>query len=218
MLREGVPCRSKYEAMYDTYLHENNIEHKHEVKIGPYIADVKIGNEYHEIAGMIGYPKYNKKHELKKQYYLENNIAVKWFLIKDIDKLYENCKTEIIYRERICEDCKVKTHDIVKNVCRNCYMKRWHNKGQQKICEQCKTVFPAADIDCRRFCSHDCYSKSIKKIDEQSIISEISSGGKTPYRIAIEKGLRPGTVYQMLIRKANKDRGLTGEGKTRKTQ
>ncbi len=66
MLREGVPCRSKYEAMYDTYLHENNIEHKHEVKIGPYIADVKIGNEYHEIAGMIGYPKYNKKTRTKK--------------------------------------------------------------------------------------------------------------------------------------------------------
>lgn len=218
MLREGVPCRSKYEAMYDVYLHENNIQHEHEVKVGPYIADIRIGNGYHEIAGMIGYPRYNKKYKEKKQFYSKNNINVKWLFVDDIEKLYKTCKTEMIFREKICEDCKTNTFDMVKNVCRICYMKRWHDKGQHQTCERCKKCFVSPDNDGRKFCSHQCYSKSLSRngTDYASVLAELEQTGEAVHAYAKRNNIPPGRLYTMLRRQDNKEKGLTGEGQLRK--
>lgn len=199
ILQEGVPCRSIYEAMYDVYLHENGIIHEHEVKFGNCIADFKIGNEYHEIAGMTGFDRYRKRQDAKKQFYEDNSISVKWLSCKDIEELYASCSTKITCRDRFCEECKKETVDIVKNLCRTCYMKRWHDRGQQQTCEQCKKCFIAPDKDDRKFCSHDCYSLSIQKID-RSVLNEIGNG-KSIAQIARENNIKPSSLYMIVRRK-----------------
>jgi hypothetical protein len=62
LLQEGEPCRSIYEAMYDAWLHSEQIAHEHEVPIAglPYIADFRVAGEYIEIAGMIRFPRTEK--------------------------------------------------------------------------------------------------------------------------------------------------------------
>lgn len=218
LLTEGIPCRSVYEAMYDVYLHENKIQHKHEVKIGTCIADFEVGDEIHEIAGMTGFRKYQDRNLRKEQYYKKHNIKVKWLTCKDVETLYQTCSTKVMCRDRKCIDCGKETVNIVRNVCRTCYMKRWHDKGQQQVCEQCGNTFVAPKNDTRKFCSHACYSKSIASLgmDYGAILKEITETKEPVYSYAKRHGIKPATLYVMLNRQKNKNLGLTGEGVIRK--
>ena len=106
----------------------------------------------------------------------------------------------------------------MKNVCRTCYMKRWHDKGQKQICEQCGNAFVAPKNDTRKFCSHACYSKSIASLgmDYGAILKEITETKEPVYSYAKRHGIKPATLYVMLNRQKNKNLGLTGEGVIRK--
>ncbi len=69
LLQEGEPCRSVYEAMYDAWLHGEQVPHEHEVRVAnlPYIADFRVGTEYVEIVGMAGFARYRRKLEAKRR-------------------------------------------------------------------------------------------------------------------------------------------------------
>lgn len=200
ILVEGVPCRSLYEAMYDVYLHENGISHSHEKKVGSCIVDFEVNGELHEIAGMKGFKRYEQRHVKKQQYYIDNNISVKWLDCANIEQMYKTCKNKVTCRERFCLDCGKRTLDIVKNVCRDCYMKRWHDKGNLQICKTCKQSFTAPEKDNRIYCSHKCYAENLKKIDHQMLIKEIEKSDRSIAAIAREYNIKPTTLYMMFRR------------------
>ncbi len=217
LTQEGDPCRSIYEAKYDAYLHDKGIDHEHEVRLPGMVADFKVGEAFHEIVGMMPYKKYAERHEEKKEMYKKLNLQILWIFPKDIDRLFRCClKTKLKFRERICLDCGTKTLDMVKNVCRNCYMKKWHDKGEQKTCGTCGKMFISPEKDNRKFCSHVCYSDTLKKIDYGSILQEVEKAEKSIMAIAIENNIKPSTLYMILRRKKNKENGLTSEGLDRK--
>jgi len=166
LLQEDLPCRSIYEAMYDAYLHWKHIPHEHEARIDglPYIADFKLADEYVEIAGMLHYPRYQEKFLLKKKAYQEANIPVTWLVIEDVERLYSTCPIPLKFRvQRTCLDCGKQTHDLVKGVCRTCYMIQWHKQEiYQSICEICGKIFSYHDNDRPKYCSRPCYWKSLE--------------------------------------------------------
>lgn len=201
LLQEGDPCRSIYEVMYDAYLHSQDIDHEHEVPIGSMIADFKVGNEYREIAGMLGFAKYAQRHQKKVQQYVQLGVSVVWLKIEDIERLYKDCGTTIKFcSERKCRDCNKQTIDLVKAVCRNCYMKRWHTGEPNATCPTCKNKFYAEDSD--KFCSHECYSKSLCST-EWPILADLEKMLLSTSRrdIAARLGVSRGALDQHLHRK-----------------
>jgi hypothetical protein len=164
LTKEGLSCRSIYEAMYDCYLHENNLKHEHE-KIVPNtrcICDFVVNGEYVEIAGMMGFPKYDKRMVRKKEDYKRINLSVTWLDIDDVEKLYKTCKTKIKFIiNRKCSMCGKKTHAIVQRVCRTCYMKKWHKKPKiESKCDYCGKLFFAGEK--KKYCCRQCYWNSLK--------------------------------------------------------
>lgn len=166
LLQEGQPCRSIYEAMYDAYLHWKQIPHEHEVKMDglPYIADFKTEDRYIEIAGMLHYPRYREKHVLKRRAYEEAGIAVTWLTIEDVEHLYSECPIPLKFRvQRECLDCGKQTHDLVKGVCRTCYIHRWHRQEvYTSTCATCGKSFFYHDNGDPKYCSRSCYWKSLE--------------------------------------------------------
>ncbi|GHO61507.1 hypothetical protein KSC_003990 [Ktedonobacter sp. SOSP1-52] len=161
LLQEGYPCRSIYEAMYDACLHWKQIAHEHEARIEglPYIADFKIDSRFVEIPGMLHFPKYREKYNLKRKALEENGIPVTWLQIEDIKRLYADCPVPLRFREqRECLDCGKQTHNLVKGVCRTCYMQQWHQQSlYTTICGSCGKEFSYHDNDAPKYCSKKCY-------------------------------------------------------------
>jgi hypothetical protein len=209
LTQEGTPCRSIYEAMYDAYLHWHQIAHDHEVRVAdlPYIADFKMDGKYIEIVGMIQFGKYARKLELKKAAYKVRSLPVTWLSAKDVEKLYADCPVEIGFRsQRICERCGKETHDLVKNVCRVCYMDVWREeKGQTQVCKECGCEFSTADN--RKYCSHSCYAASME-IDWPSWEWLAEQMQTTSIRqIARRIGVKETSLYMRISRRKQRNHG-----------
>src|SRR5439155_9168827 len=82
----------------------------------------------------------------------------------EVETLYAECPIRINIRpERVCGDCGKRTHDLVKGVCRLCYMHRWHRSGPSTItCAQCGKVVAPSRSRSQKFCSHRCYAESLE--------------------------------------------------------
>ena len=203
LLQEGEPCRSIYEAMYDAWLHREQIAHEHEVPITglPYVADFRVAGEYVEIAGMLGFPRYAEKYESKRAAYARASISVRWLYPADVEALFADCALRLNFRTiRCCADCGVHTHDLVKTVCRICYMRRWRFvAGEDKSCAECGCEFNHREQ--RRFCSHACYSKSLELAwpDWQELDRRLAE--KSIRQVAFDLGVRPSTLYMRLRRR-----------------
>jgi hypothetical protein len=165
LTQEGTPCRSVYEARYDAFLHWRGIEHRHEVPVlwGRYIADFYEREKVVEITGMIGVKYYDDRLARKKADYKAQGVSVVWMTPAQVNKIYELCPLPIKCRhERKCEACQKQTNDLVKNVCRPCYMKRWHSGGEQVVtCKGCGKEFNRI---ANSFCSRACYWKSLVSV------------------------------------------------------
>jgi len=167
LTQEGDGCRSVYEAMLDAVFHERDIAHKHEVKIPglSYISDFLVGNTYVEIAGMLGFKKYQNKHRKKRQDYENLGIPAIWLFPDDVRILYKDCSLALKCRTLYaCAACGKKTRDIVKGYCRKCYCSYWHNNTnlEEIVCKFCKKPIMRNAKENRIFCSTGCYSESLK--------------------------------------------------------
>lgn len=204
LTQEDNPCRSQYEAMYDAYLHWSGIEHQHEVRVHglPYIADFLVNGAYTEIVGMVPFPKYTKKLARKRAAYLAANIAVVWMSRQSVIELYEQCPVKVRYRtERVCQRCGKITHDLVRGVCRVCYMHVWRSEGKEVRCKQCGRGFVRAGKSRQKYCSTDCYAQSMKCIDWPSTEWLEEAATHKPLRqIADSLGVKPGALYQHMYR------------------
>src|SRR6266705_632484 len=166
LTQEGNPCRSIYEAMYDAYLHWQQIPHEHEIRINnlPCIADCNVENRFVEIVGMAEFSKYAKRHARKKILLEENGINVIWVTAGEVEAFYSNCPIPLSFRvQRECLDCGKQTHNLVKGVCRRCYIHRWHRQDvYRSICATCGKEFSYHDNDAPKYCSRKCYWKSME--------------------------------------------------------
>lgn len=206
--QEGLGLRSVIEAKYDAYLHWKSIEHTHEIPIAgtKYTADFKIGERYIEIAGMTSYTRYREKYEVKRKIYNELGIDVVWLSSKDVNILFSDCQIRLKTRINcVCEDCGLNTYDLVKNVCRKCYIRRWHKSDKYSIiCAQCTSQFYTGDKN-RKFCSLGCYHKSLKlndSLDMSWVHEQMKS--KSIRSIAQQAGIKTPTLYMRLRRESEK--------------
>lgn len=210
--QEGDPCRSIYEAMYDAVLHWQNIAHQHEVRVEnlPYIADFKVENQFIEIAGMKNFSKYDNKLSKKVQIYEDAGIQVTWLSREQVEELYKECPITINFREhRICERCGKQTHDLVKNVCRKCYMYVWREESTATgQCQECGNLFSLPlDKPNQKFCSHECYSASLafdwpswEWIEDQLKTTSIR-------QLAFRIGVKAPTMYMHIRRRKKRNNG-----------
>jgi hypothetical protein len=202
LTQEGLPCRSIYEAMYDAWLHDQDLPHEHEVRVPGmrFVADFRVEDEFVEVAGMIAFGRYRAKYERKRRAYEEAAIKVRWLSCLEVERLYADCGTAVRFRsERRCLACGKATHDLVKAVCRPCYMKLWHvNEGQPRICRHCGLEFRGHG---RVFCSLSCYWASLE-LDWPSWEELDRRLGAKPIRqVAIDLGVRPSTLYMRIRRR-----------------
>lgn len=124
---EGMPCGSKLEAQYDTYLHENHIIHQHQVLMSPlaYVADFKVEGKIVEIAGMKGYPPYDKRRSRKARAYVKEGLNVTWLYRQDVEKLFATCTlTPKRSYTLVCVACK-KAAPESGLFCMGCYNKAY---------------------------------------------------------------------------------------------
>jgi hypothetical protein len=201
--QEGEPCRSIYEAMYDAWLHDSLKAHEHEVRIPrlPLIADFWVDGEYIEIVGMTGFRRYREKHEAKRWAYEAARLPVQWLYPSDVEALFATCSLQLRFRsERTCADCGRQTHDLVKGVCRVCYMPRWRKARPALLtCPQCGNEF--ATREPRRFCSRSCYWSSLELEWPAWDELERRVAEKPIRQVAVDLGVRPGTLYMRLSRR-----------------
>lgn len=206
--QEGRPLRSLDEAKYDAYLHWKGISHKHDVKIDGCncVADFVLNdNSLIEIAGMIGYHKYDKKHKEKIKIYNSLNTKVTWLFKKDVDALFKDCPIDLRFKsKRFCKKCDKETYDLVKLHCRKCYNAYWGEKNKSKIEKTCRTCkkqfFPDGRQKNQKFCSHDCYADNIRG-DWPSwgtIFKELET--KSVLELAKELGKKPNALYMKIKR------------------
>jgi hypothetical protein len=207
LTQEGNPCRSIYEAMYDAWLHAQSTPHEHEVRVPqlPYIADFYVASEYIEVVGMGRFGRYAKKHEAKRRAYEATSLPVQWLYPADVEALFADCHVALRYRtRRLCEDCGKETHDLVKGVCRRCYMPRWRRATDDvRSCEQCNRDFITREP--RRFCSHSCYAKSLELCWPDWDELERRIAEKPIRQVAFDLGVRPGTLSMRIRRKRLRD-------------
>lgn len=204
LTQEGYHCRSVYEAMYDACLHASNCKHEHEVPIPntSRVADFRVDGCFIEIAGMLGFAKYTKKHLAKRQELERFGVNVAWLTREQVSARFKKCPVSLrVVASRVCEMCNKHTYDLVKGVCRKCYMKQWHAEhGTPKVCEWCGESFVSTN-EKAKFCSHAHYAKSLELdwpswewIDEQC--------EKRPVRqVAFDMGVKPGTLAMRLHRR-----------------
>lgn len=204
LTQEGVPCRSIYEAMYDAYLHWKQIEHQHEPLIEgtPYKADFKIDGKYIEIVGMLPFPKYAKAVVRKKSFLdAHGTTNVVWLLKSEVEKLYEECPIPLHFRQPlICSKCGMQEkRRLFGGFCHFCYMK-YGPRHHKKTCQTCGKTFSHYGNKTPKYCSHQCYSKSLefewpswKWIDEQLDHTSIR-------QLAIQMNVKYSTLYQHITR------------------
>jgi hypothetical protein len=203
LTQEGEACRSVYEAMWDAVLHDLHIPHEHEVPVPglPFIADFRVANVFHEVAGMTDFPRYRVKHERKREAYERAFVQVRWLSADEVAAAYRVCSVPLCFRSaRRCRDCGKQTSDLVKQVCRRCYMRRWHRSvSASQTCAHCGV--PIHVRDARRFCSRGCYWKSLEL--EWPSWEEIDQRlAEKPIRqVAIDLGVKPNALYMRLRRR-----------------
>lgn len=212
LTQEGKPTRSMLEAKYDAYLHWKGIPHTHEPRVPdlPYVADFEIpGEGFVEIAGMAGYDRYNEKLAKKQSAYVRAGVQVNWLTAAQVETLYKGCPVEVKFRARYCSSCGENTTTPANGMCRPCNRKQWgaENGAETRTCQQCKSEFtePAGQAISQRFCSHDCYSKSLElgwpsweEIDER--LKTVSMA-----ELARELGVKSATLYMKLRRRRMRD-------------
>lgn len=207
LTQEGNPCRSIYEAMYDAWLHAQGTPHEHEARVPqlPYIADFRVESEYIEIVGMTSFGRYAKKLEAKRRAYEAVSLPVRWLYPADVEAFFAERHVSLRFRtRRVCEDCGLETHDLVKGVCRRCYMPRWRLAADDtRSCEQCHRDFVTREP--RRFCSHSCYAKSLELCwpDWDELDRRLAE--KSIPRVAFDLGIQPNTLYMRLRRRRLRD-------------
>jgi hypothetical protein len=203
LTQEGNPCRSIYEAMYDAWLHAKRSPHKHEVRVPhlPYIADFWVASEYVEIAGMTRFGRYAKKYEAKRHAYQTSAVPVRWLYPADVEAVFAERHVPLRFRiQRLCDDCGTETHDLVKGVCRRCYMPRWRMAADDvRTCEQCDREFVTREP--RRFCSHPCYAKSLELRWPRWDELDRRIAEKPIRKVAFDLGVQPSTLYMRLRRR-----------------
>lgn len=205
--QEGLPCRSIYEAMFDCYLHWKRIKHEHEVNVDllPYVADFKISNKYFEIFGMFGFKKYEDRKNEKIKAYKENNIFYKSISITTIEKLYKICPVKVIFNiERKCQVCGKETYNIIKNLCKNCYMKSYHRSAI--IISTCKICKEPIQGDYKKeYCGYECYWESLRtnKLPPDNELLEILKN-KSIRKLGKELGVSPSSISSRAKRARNK--------------
>ena len=208
LFQEGLVCVSQYEAMYDCYLHENNIPHTHQVTIKSINVrpDFYLINEnkYVEIIGMFGYYKYNERLNLKKKKYDSVSIDVLYFLSEDCLNLYKTCTNyKIIYRNhRICKVCNKENNDLILGVCRgSCYCKLWRQNSAIYInCLKCNRIFSNGNKN-SKYCSLECYHESLKILNipsEEEILELNKTMSLT--KIAEKFNIKPSLLYMRMHR------------------
>lgn len=214
--QEGQPLRSTYEAKYDAWLHWKGIEHEHDVPV----PELGVVADFHaatlgwiEVAGMRGYDRYDRRFKEKKRLYAEARIPVTWLSRSDVDALFKDCPVPLKFRERKCPECRTLAHSMANGMCRPCARKKWgEDRAARRVCEQCgQEYLSAGGQDKQRFCSHDCYSKSLAVVDWPSWdeiearLAEVS----VP-ELARELGVRPGTLHVRLQRRGTDTPRVSG--------
>jgi hypothetical protein len=203
LTQEGAPCRSIYEAMYDAHLHEVGQSHEHEVHVPglPYVADFRVAGLYVEIAAMRRFARYERKYLAKRRAYERCGLPVTWLTERDVEAVFAGCAVTLRFRvARQCEDCEIQTHDLVKGVCRRCYMHRWRRDvSHERACDSCCRPFMASRD--ARFCSRACYWQSLelawpswKELDALLVDTSIAA-------VARDLGVNPSTLYMRLRRR-----------------
>ncbi|MCW5313161.1 hypothetical protein GTQ43_04825 [Nostoc sp. KVJ3] len=208
--QEGLGLRSIYEAMYDAVLHEQGIEHSHEVPVPNtnFKSDFKINDTFIEIAGMLNFNKYKEKYLKKKAAYKQLGINVVWLEIEQLEILFINCNLLIKFRENTgCKLCGYNSIKLVKDICHKCYCKTWIKATDHEIgiCGFCQKQFPQYSRD-SKFCSRQCYWNSMK-LDLPSIDwleSEISATSMS--EVAAELGVNYYTLHKKLYRNKKRKR------------
>jgi hypothetical protein len=206
LTQEGSPCRSIYEAMYDACLHDRGTEHEHEAHVPglTYLADFRVGDEFVEIVGMLTFRRYEQRHELKRRAYAAAGIAVSWVFPPEVEFLFASCAIPLRFRSlRRCADCGIDTNDLVKTVCRPCYMRRWHASSAGRDCRQCGRRF--FDREEQRFCSRRCYWKSLELNWPDWPELDRRLAEKPASQVAHDLGVKPSTLY-MRLRRRNRER------------
>jgi hypothetical protein len=211
LTQEGEPCRSIYEAMYDAHLHGKRVRHQHEVRVAdlPFIADFRVGGCFIEVIGMRAFERYRLKLERKRRAYEDEGIPVRWIEATEARRLFHSSGVVLRFRSRECCDCKKRTHDLVKGVCRPCYMRRWRDlHAKTARCESCRRQFDATAA--QRFCSRACYWTSLE-LDWPSWDELDQLLKEKPIRqVAFDLNVGESTLYMRLRRRRNKRRGPGG--------
>jgi hypothetical protein len=201
------------EAKYDAWLHASSISHSHEQPVkevdGKCIADFVIEGEYVEIAGMIGFKKYQERWKRKCQLY--NQRGVRWRAVyeDEVEKLFKNCGTAIIYVKRECSSCGVQLTVSFDGECRNCHRKTWGLRNSTpSICPQCNETFPLkAGAENGKFCSRKCYWESLRddRLPDDSQLSkelEMNTGAELSRKYKVKATNIYMRMRRMKMRKA----------------
>jgi hypothetical protein len=200
--QEGSACRSIYEAMYDAWLHDQDICHEHEVRVPGtrFVADFLVEKAFVEVVGMVDFSRYRVKYERKRRAYAKAGINVRWLSGPGVERIYANCSLPLRFRnERHCLDCGKATHDLVKAVCRGCYMKRWHlADARSRTCGHCGRQFNSRK---QSFCSLPCYWASLQLDWPRWEELDRLLAEKSIRQVALGLGVRPSTLYMRLRRR-----------------
>jgi hypothetical protein len=204
LTQEGDPCRSVHEAMYDAYLHAHGLTHQHEVSVPglPFIADFRVTDEFVEIAGMTAFARYRAKYEAKRAAYERAKVRVRWLFVSDVEDLFRNCSIPLRFRPgRECHDCRKPTCDLVRGVCRPCYMRRWHGSGDGAGCASCGARISRKGA---RFCSRKCYWRSLELELPSWEELDVRLAQKPIRQVAIDLGVNPSMLYMRLRRRSSR--------------
>lgn len=215
--QEGVPTRSQYEAMYDAYLHENNIPHIY----SPWLPELRLFPDFVldgcvvEINGISGFRDYDDRQKEKRQRYDDASIKSVWLTSHDVMRLYEKCRTRVLFRDRKCQECGIR-QIRAGGLCRPCFMKEYHERHAKiKVCAFCGDTYQSDGPD-SKFCSIEHYWRSLEAVrwPKYSTLLKMLNKHNTPSArasvtgysqnairaVALELGVREGTLYVHLRR------------------
>jgi len=158
------------------------------------VADFCVNDEYVEIVGMIEFQRYRERHERKRFAYESAGVRVRWVYPDEVERLFASSSTVLRFKaERECAECGVETYDLVKTLCRTCYMRRWHTSAAARKCVQCGSAF--RDAETQRFCSRSCYWKSMELDWPDCATLDRLLSQKPIFAVAADLGVRPSTLY-----------------------
>ncbi len=209
LLQDGTPCRSVYEAMYDAVLHHLEKRHEHEVEFKDLgvVADLVVEGTVTEIAGMVGYPPYDKRRAKKEEIYSNAGISVTWLTPEYVLECYQSVPLDIKTRTRYCVDCETQTIDLVRGRCRPCRIKSWRvETAITDICESCGESYQRSSHDTKRkFCGRQCYWKSLElgwppQEEIDALLSKVGNVSEVARRL----GVKSATLHMKLWRQASR--------------